>query len=142
MFALTVTVFPQTGGVSWWLALSPCMLSCLPAAQIHDCSGHSLAAPSCRRLLSRSLTSAETSHHYYTETHGLPILMCLQIWHFGGKKLESLLVADFPDAVCWELATPPWGWQGLLLSGRAGLLEVGPGCLQTAWLKTPAGLEL
>lgn len=93
MFALTVTVFPQTGDVSWWLALSPCMLSCLPAAQIPCCSGHLLAAPSCRH--SRSLTSAETSHQSYTETRGLPTLMCLQIWHFGGKKPRACLWQSF-----------------------------------------------
>lgn len=76
-----------------------------------------------------------------TETCGLPTLICLQIWHFGGKK-ESLLLAEFPAPVCWELADPPQGWQGFLLPGCAGLLEVSPGCLQTAWLKIPAGLEL
>lgn len=42
-----------------------------------------------------------------TETHGLPTLMCPQIWHFGGKNWESLLVAEFAAAVCWELAAPP-----------------------------------
>lgn len=123
MFALTVTVFPQTGDVSWWLALSPCMLSCLPAAQIPCCSGHLLAAPSCRH--SRSLTSAETSHQSYTETRGLPTLMCLQIWHFGGKNLEPACgrvswcfllgagssspgVTGASPRVCWDPWSESW----------------------------------
>lgn len=52
---------------------------------------------------------------------------------------------QFPAAVpvgYWGLVAPPRGERELLLPGCAGLLEVSPGCLQTVWLKTPAGLEL
>lgn len=63
------------------------MLSCLPAAQICCCSGHSLAAPSCRRLLSRSLTSAETSHCSYWNLWSAHTDMPANL-AFWGKKRE------------------------------------------------------
>lgn len=86
--------------VSWWLALSPCVPSCLPA-----CPQPKSAAA---QGLSRSLTSAETSHHSYTAIRGVPTPMWLRIWHLGGKNesLTSLLVAEFLAAVppgCWWL---------------------------------------
>lgn len=100
----------------------------LPAAQARCCSGDSLAAPSCRRPLSRSLTSAETSYRSYTETRGLPILMWLRIGHLGEKttRVPSLLVTEFRAAVpagCWGLAAPPRGEGGFSCPGALGSLK-------------------
>lgn len=100
----------------------------LPTAQVRCCSGDSLAAPSCRRPLSRSLTSAETSHRSYTETRGLPTLMWLHIAHLGEKntRVPSLLVTEFSAAVpagCWGLAAPPRGEGGFSCPGVLGSLK-------------------
>lgn len=97
---------------------------CHPACWAASRPAHS-PGPSCRRLLSRSLTSAEKSHRSYTETRGLPTLVWLWNLASWGKENER------PQPVCgrvscccscWGLVTPPRG-EGASASGALGALK-------------------
>lgn len=116
---------------------------CHPACWAASRPAHS-PGPSCRRLLSRSLTSAEKSHRSYTETRGLPTLVWLwNLASWGGKKWASpaCLWQSFLLLFLLGAGDSSQGWRGFCF-GCTGCFEASPGCFQTVWLKTPARLEL
>ena len=133
--------YSHSRDVSWWLALSPCMLSW---AHVRCCSGNSLAAPFRRCLLSRSLTSAETSHHWHRNSGsahtdvGANLVSWGKKWESAACLWQSFLLLFLLDA---GAGGSSWGEGGCSCLGVLGSLKWVLGVYRLSDWKHPLGLS-